>query len=170
MATSKTSALTTTTSTDARETAADSPSTHVLRSRLAELEVERADVAAEAAIPPAAGDVADRSHNVDALIRLAGLERHIESLHLQLQDARRQRVEPSDMASLGATVWLQFDGDVEDEPYLIGSVEQAELGQNVITPSSPLGKVVLGARTSAHLAYICPGRRPTGVTVTRVAH
>lgn len=139
-----------------------------LRTRLTELQAERTEVAQEAAIPSSGGDIADRSHNIDALIRLANIDQRIEDLEVQLQDSHLLDGALPDAASIGSTVWLRFDGDVDSEPYLIGYVEQVGLAQNVITPSSPLGRAVLGARAEDVVSYEGPRHRAVEVTVVKV--
>lgn len=139
-----------------------------LRARLAELQAERAEVAQEAAIPGSGGDIADRSHNIDALIRLANLDKHIEDLEVQLQDSHLLDDSRPDAASIGSTVWLRFDDDVDSEPYLIGFVEQVGLAQNIITPTSPLGHAVLGAHADDVVSYEGPKHRSVQVTVVKV--
>src|ERR1700733_9594488 len=89
-----------------------------LRARLDELLAEREEVAQEAALPPVGGDMADRSQNVDALIRLATIDQHIVDLQVQLQQPQARPVASTDGAGVGSTVWLRFDGDSGDgEPY-----------------------------------------------------
>jgi transcription elongation factor GreA len=139
-----------------------------LRARLADLLAERSQVAEEAAIPSSGGDIADRSHNIDALIRLANIDRHIEDLEVQLQDSHLVDEPLTDAASVGSTVWLRFDGEADSEPYLIGFVEQARPEQNVITPNSPLGRAVLGARADQVVVYEGPKHRAVVVTVVKV--
>lgn len=140
-----------------------------IRARLAELQVERHEVAQEAAISSSGGDIADRSHNVDALIRLANIDKHIEDLQLHLQNLHLLDGALPDVASIGSRVWLRFADDATSEPYLIGFVEQVGLAQNVITPSSPLGRAVLGARVDDVVSYEGPRhRRGVEVTVLKI--
>ncbi len=139
-----------------------------LRTRLTELQAERTEVAQEAAIPGSGGDIADRSHNIDALIRLANIDKHIEDMEVQLQDSHLLGDALPDAASIGSMVWLRFDDDVDSEPYLIGFVEQVGLAQNIITPTSPLGRAVLGAHADDVVSYEGPRHRAVQVTVVKV--
>ncbi len=139
-----------------------------LRARLEELVVERAGVAEEAALPPIGGDMADRTQNVDALIRLATLDQHIVDLQVQLQ---QPTIGPSttDGAGVGNTVWLRFDGDAGDgEPYVLGYAEQARDLENIITLGSPLGQAVHGSHAGDQITYAGPRHRNVRATVTRV--
>lgn len=146
-----------------------SPADNALRARLAELLAERDEVAQEAALPPIGGDMADRTQNVDALIRLATLDQHIEDLQVQLQQPRARSSDTRDGAGVGNTVWLHFDGDSGDgAPYLIGYAEQARDQQNIITVGSPLGQAVLGAHPDSRITYAGPRNRRVTATVTRI--
>ena len=141
------------------------------RARLEELVAERDEVAAEAALPPVGGDMADRTQNVDALIRLATLDQHIEDLHLQLQETMVAGGSEADVASIGSTVWLRFEDDADADgaqPYVIGLAEQARGNENIITPGSPLGRAVLDARADQQVTYAGPRGQQVTVTVTAV--
>lgn len=167
-----------------------SPADEALRARLTELLADRAEVAAEAALPPIGGDMADRTQNVDALIRLATLDQHIEDLQVQLQQPRARAASTSGGAGVGSTVWLRFDRDSnasdsnasessdrdsnasdsdDGEPYVIGYAEQARAQENIITVASPLGQAVLGAHSDSEISYAGPRNRRVTATVTRVA-
>lgn len=150
--------------------AAETPVAEALRARLTELLADRDDVAEEAALPPTGGDMADRTQNVDALIRLATLDQHIEDLQVQLQQPQARAGTASDGAGVGSTVWLRFEGEQGDgEPYLIGYAEQARAQENIITVASPLGQAALGARADSQISYAGPGNRRVTATVTRVS-
>jgi transcription elongation factor GreA len=126
-------------------------------SRLAELYVERKQLLAEIA-PVGTGDEADRATNVDGHIRLAMLEQRIVALENELaaRPAIRQRGMDGTVA-IGDVVTVDLgDGP---ETYLLGSVDEAADGMDVITPSSPLGQVLQGAKVGTTLSYAArPGR------------
>jgi transcription elongation factor GreA len=151
--------MTTTLSADTR-TAARS-------SRLAELYVERKQLLAEIA-PVGSGDDADRATNVDGHIRLAMLEQRIVSLETGLAERPAPRERAGDGAvALGDVVTVDLgDGP---ETYLLGSVDEAVDGMDVITPSSPLGKVLQGARVGATLSYAARGGRSLQAKVLALA-
>ena len=123
-----------------------------LLARLEDLQAQRAQVAIESIPATGAGDAADHAGNVEALVRLGELDARIAALQVQLQapvaDSR-----PASVVELGSMVRLRFDDDPDTADYLIGLVEQAGSGVEVITPSSPLGSVLLGARPGDRLSY-----------------
>ena len=132
----------------------------VLSNRLAALYVEREQVLAEIA-PTGLGDEADRATNVDGHIRLAMLEQRIVAVENELAEPRpAARKKKSDTVAVGDVVTVDLgDGP---ETYLLGSVDEAGAGFDVITPSSPLGQVLDGAALGATLTYSPrPGRTLT---------
>lgn len=142
---------------------ADSRS-EVLSSRLAELYVERKRLLAEIA-PVGSGDEADRATNVDGHIRLAMLEQRIVALENNLAEQPAKRRPRGDgTVSVGDLVTVDLgDGP---ETYLLGSVDQAAGGVDVITPGSPLGKVLQGAAVGATLTFAAgPGRSLTAKVI-----
>ena len=89
----------------------------------------------------------------------------MESRIRQLQ-AMLKRVELVDDAgsgdgsvSLGSTVTLRYDGDDEDDTqqFFVGSIEERQGDLNVISPSSPLGQVLVGQRSGDAVEYQAPG-------------
>ena len=132
----------------------------VLSNRLAALYLEREQVLAEIA-PTGLGDEADRATNVDGHIRLAMLEQRIVAVENELAEPRPSvRKKKSDAVAIGDVVTVDLgDGP---ETYLLGSVDEAGAGFDVITPSSPLGQVLEGATVGATLTYSPrPGRTLT---------
>jgi transcription elongation factor GreA len=132
----------------------------VLSNRLAALYLEREQVLAEIA-PTGLGDEADRATNVDGHIRLAMLEQRIVAVENELAEPRpATRKKKKDAVAVGDVVTVDLgDGP---ETYLLGSVDEAGAGLDVITPSSPLGQVLEGAAVGATLTYSPrPGRSLT---------
>jgi transcription elongation factor GreA len=123
-----------------------------LEARLEDLQAQRAQVAIESIPATGAGDAADHAGNVEALVRLGELDARIAALQVQLQ-APVADSQPASAVELGSLVRLRFDDDPDTADYLIGLVEQAGSGVEVITPTSPLGSVLLGARPGARLSY-----------------
>jgi transcription elongation factor GreA len=135
--------MTATLSADARHDA--------LSNRLAALYLEREQTLAEIA-PSGLGDDADRATNVDGHVRLAMLEQRIVALENELAEPRPAPAKKTDeVVALGDVVTVDLgDGP---ETYLLGSVDEAAAGFDVITPSSPLGQVLEGARVGDTLTY-----------------
>ena len=126
-----------------------SASITLLTDRLEALRTERANLAAETRLENY-GDSADRATNVESSIRLSTLDERIATVELEIAEARQRR-HVDGVVSVGDVVTLDLgDGD---ETYLIGSVEQSTAGVDTITPTSPLGQVLLGAEVGSRVSY-----------------
>jgi transcription elongation factor GreA len=138
----------------------------ILTSRLTTLQAERDQALAET-IPEGIGDLADRATNVDGHVRLAMLEQRIAAIEEELAvGARSPERSADDAVAVGDVVTLDFgDGP---ETFLLGSMDEAAEGVDVITPSSPLGQALLGARVGATVSYTTNAHRTLYATVTAV--
>lgn len=140
---------------------------HAMTARLTALQLERKQVLAEIA-PVGSGDDADRATNVDGHVRLAMIEQHIAAIEAELaqQDIQRRRAADGTIV-IGDVVTVDFgDGP---ETYLLASVDAALDGVDVITPSSPLGKVLQGATVGSTVSYAARPGRSLQATVVAVA-
>jgi transcription elongation factor GreA len=138
----------------------------VLTARLASLRSEREQALAET-IPMSAGDLADRATNVDGHVRLAMLEQRIAAVETELAASHQPSPRPADDAiAVGDVVTLDLgDGP---ESFLLGSVDQAGDSFDVVTPSSPLGQALQGARVGSTVTYSI-GNRTLHATITAAA-
>lgn len=135
-------------------------SIEILNGRLATLRAER-DLAREDSLIVATGDAADRATNVEATIRLQVLDERIAAIEKEIEESGR-RQHTDGVVSVGDVVTLDLgDGP---ERYLIGSVEAATAGVDVVTPSSPLGRVIVGTTVGETVTY--KPRRGVTLSVT----
>jgi transcription elongation factor GreA len=123
----------------------------VLTARLASLRAEREQALAET-IPAGGGDVADRATNVDGHVRLAVLEQRIATVEDELAAIHRSNSRSGDdVAAVGDVVTVDFgDGP---ESFLLASLDEVGDRFDVITPSSPLGRALHGARVGSAVSY-----------------
>jgi transcription elongation factor GreA len=129
-----------------------------LTARLTELRAER-DQALTETIPVGDGDMADRATNVNGHVRLAMLEERIAIVERDLAAFRETSTRS---AGSGVSVGDMLTLDLGDGPetFLLGSVDEATDSFDVITPNSPLGKALLGARVGSSVFYRTrPGRK-----------
>jgi transcription elongation factor GreA len=129
----------------------------VLIARLAALNAQRDQTLSEIA-PVGFGDDADRATNVDGHVQLAMLDQRIAAIEAELAERSVPQPRAADgTVAVGDVVTVDLgDGP---ETYLLGSVDEAADGVDVITPSSPLGKVLQGATVGSTLSYAArPGR------------
>ena len=136
----------------------------LLSTRLDDLRAER-DAAQLELIGAASGDAADRATNVDANVRFALLEQRIHALELEIAEQPLERVRSGEVA-IGDLVTLDLgDGP---ETFLIGSVDEATTGVEVLTPTSPLGRKVVGARVGDTVTYAPRPHRSMTATVVGI--
>ncbi len=103
---------------------------------------------------------------------MEGRIRQVESI---LDDAEIVPPAADGVVGLGSVVTILYDGDSEDmaEHYLIGHVEEKPAAENVsvMSPSSPLGAALMGAKAGATITYETPTKANLKVRVlTAVAH
>ncbi len=132
-----------------------------LQARLDGLLVQRVGLFAESTSTGGTGDAADRAGNVEAIIRLEELDARIGTLREQLS-APVAPPSAGDTVQVGSRVSIRFGAEPDTEPFLVGVLEEAGGTVEVITPASPLGKALLGARSGDEVAY----RAASGVTLT----
>ncbi len=132
-----------------------------LQTRLDALLLQRAEVFSESTSTGGTGDAADRAGNVEAIIRLEDIDARIGSLREQLSAPPAPRT-AGDTVQLGSRVSIRFGAEPDAEPFLVGVLEEAGTEVEVITPSSPLGRALLGARSGDEVAY----RAASGATLT----
>ncbi|GAA5152023.1 hypothetical protein GCM10023340_31620 [Nocardioides marinquilinus] len=121
----------------------------VLEDRLTALRAERDQAQAET-VAEAVGDVVDRATNVEASIRLQLLDERIAALELEIAEAA-EGTHVDGVVSVGDVVVVDLgDGP---ESFVIGSVEQAAAGLETITPHSPLGQAIVGAKVGETVSY-----------------
>jgi transcription elongation factor GreA len=59
----------------------------------------------------------------------------------------------------GSTVTLRYEGDDEDDTqqFFVGSIEERQGDLPVLSPSAPLGQVLLGKNAGDTVEYKAPG-------------
>ncbi len=66
-----------------------------------------------------------------------------------------------DEVRAGCVVSLKYTGDDDIERYLIGSIEERRDGVLVVSPGSPMGKALMGAKPGESVSYQSPGGEMT---------
>jgi transcription elongation factor GreA len=62
----------------------------------------------------------------------------------------------AEVVRTGCVVTIVYEGDDEEERYLIGLIEERHEDLDVISPSSPLGTALLGASVGATVEFEAP--------------
>ena len=134
-----------------------------LQHELDELVAHRPVIAAEINARREEGDLKENGGYHAAREEQGKQEGRIVQLQTLLRAAKVGEPPVSDgVAGPGMIVTVRFDGDDEDERFLIGSREEAETaGVEVYSAASPLGKALTGAREGDTVEY----ETPTGKTM-----
>jgi transcription elongation factor GreA len=89
------------------------------------------------------------------------MESRVRQLQALLKTA--QIVDDSDAGdgsvSTGSTVTLRYEGDDEDDTqqFFVGSIEERQGDLPVLSPSAPLGQVLMGRSAGETVEYTAPG-------------
>jgi transcription elongation factor GreA len=113
----------------------------------------------------AARELGDLSENGDyhaAKEEQGKMEGRIRQLVYMLENAEIVNGAGSGEVAHGSVVGIRYEGDDEVERYLIGSIEERHDDLDVISPSSPLGKALIGSAPGDAVTFTAP----TGAELT----
>ncbi len=128
-----------------------------LSAELAELSgPTKAAVTEHVATARALGDLSENADYHAAREELGRINGRIMQLESLLESAEVVEDAPSDRVGYGVVVSLSFGEEEETEDFLIGSIEERPDACEVISPTSPLGKAVLGAKVGDLVRYEAP--------------
>jgi transcription elongation factor GreA len=130
-----------------------------LRAELEELTTEgRIDIAHKIEAARALGDLSENGDYHAAKDQQGKMEARIRQLTALLQDAVVVEDPPDgDSVAVGSVVAVRIEGD-EVERYLVGSIEERDVDLEVVSPQSPLGSAVIGAKPGEVRTYEVSGR------------
>lgn len=113
------------------------------------------------------GDLKENAEYHAAKEEKSKMEARIAQLFGLLEDVVIVESGGSDEVRTGSVVTLRYDGDDEDdvERYLVGSIEEASADMHVVSPSSPLGSALMGAKPGDTVTYDAPHGSLTVVVV-----
>jgi transcription elongation factor GreA len=119
-----------------------------LKTELTELTGEgRIDIARKIEAARALGDLSENGDYHAAKDQQGKMESRIRHIEGILRDATIVEGGTSDgSVSVGSMVEVRFPGDSDTERYLVGSIEERPQDCEVVSPGSPLGASLLGAR------------------------
>lgn len=105
----------------------------------------------------ALGDLSENGDYHAAKDAQGKMEARIRQIQQILQSARVVSADlPTDEVRPGVVVGLRYEGETDVERYLVGSIEERHPGLEVVSPTSPLGSALLGARVGAWVEYEAP--------------
>jgi transcription elongation factor GreA len=121
----------------------------------------RVEIAQAIEAARALGDLSENGDYHAAKDSQGKMESRVRQLQAMLKTAEIVDESGSDdgSISLGSTVTLRYEGDDEDETqtFFVGSIEERQGDLPVISPSSPLGQVLIGRSAGDAVEYKAPG-------------
>jgi transcription elongation factor GreA len=149
---------------------------HLSRSAYDRLQAELSDLSTRGRVEIArkietAREMGDLSENGDYHAakeeqgKMEGRIRHLEAL---IKNAEIVEAGVSDAVPAGTVVEIRYEGDDETERYLIGSIEEKSADLEVMSPGSPLGKALLGAKAGELVDFVAPNGNTLKVEIVSV--
>lgn len=119
----------------------------------------RVDIARAIEAARALGDLSENGDYHAAKDSQGKMEARIRQLQAMLENAAivdSDAVDASDIVTTGVVVSLKYVGDDDVERYLLGSIEERREGVSVVSPNSPLGQALMGAKVGDEVSYDAP--------------
>ena len=121
----------------------------------------RVEIAQAIETARALGDLSENGDYHAAKDAQGKMESRVRQLQAMLKEVEIVSEAGSDdgSISLGSTVTLRYEGDDEDDTqqFFVGSIEERQGGLPVLSPSAPLGQVLLGKSAGDTVEYTAPG-------------
>ena len=118
----------------------------------------RIDIARKIETARELGDLSENGDYHAAKEEQGKMEGRIAHLASILENAEIvDEVSGGDTVRAGSTISSCYAGDEDSERYLIGSIEERLEDVEVISPTSPLGEALIGARIGETVTYEAPG-------------
>ncbi|MDQ6838990.1 MAG: transcription elongation factor GreA [Actinomycetota bacterium] len=118
----------------------------------------RVEIARAIEAARALGDLSENGDYHAAKDTQGKMEARVRQLAATLSDARivDSTAGATGEVTPGVIVSLRYVGDDDVERYLIGSIEERGEGVSVVSPASPLGQVLMGAKAGDRVSYQAP--------------
>jgi len=113
------------------------------------------------------GDLKENAEYHAAKEEKAKMEARVAQLFGILENCTIVDASGSNVVRSGSIVTMRDDDEDDDdaERYLIGSIEERQEDLMVVSPSSPLGEQLLGAKVGDSVSYSSPGGELTVVVL-----
>jgi transcription elongation factor GreA len=121
----------------------------------------RVEIAEQIEAARALGDLKENGDYHAAKDSQGKMESRIRQLQAMLKEV--ELVDQSDAGdgsvAMGSTVTLRYEGDDEDDTqrFFVGSIEERQGDLPVLSPSAPLGQVLMGKNAGDTVEYTAPG-------------
>ncbi|MFF4919946.1 GreA/GreB family elongation factor [Kitasatospora sp. NPDC001261] len=138
-----------------------------VREELAQLRVERGEVAATLRGVDPVGDRADAADELQRASEVARLDRRIVELEARLREAEVAGEPSARVVGVGSTVNVRFDDGTEETVEISEIAEIAEERDlTLVTFDSPLGKALLGRHAGETVNYDTPAGAASAVVLS----
>ncbi len=121
----------------------------------------RVEIAQQIEAARALGDLSENGDYHAAKDFQGKMESRVRQLQAMLKEVEIVDEAGADdgSVSLGSIVSIRYEGDDEDgtQQFFVGSIEERQGDLPVISPSSPLGQVLIGRSTGDAVEYKAPG-------------
>ena len=118
----------------------------------------RVDIARKIEVARELGDLSENGDYQAAKEEQGKMEGRIARLSSILKTAKIvDGASPDGTVQIGVVVELRYVGDSDTEKFLLGSIEERQPGVTVVSPGSPLGEALLGAKAGQQVSYEAPG-------------
>jgi transcription elongation factor GreA len=123
--------------------------------------VGRVEIARKIEAARELGDLKENGDYHAAKDQQGHMEARIRQLAAMLDNAEIVEGTDGDIVEPGCTVELRYEGDDDAERFFYGSAEEQGLDHDIITPGSPLGEALGGAKAGDEVEFTSP----TGATL-----
>ena len=131
-----------------------------LRAELADLTGRgRIDIAAQIETARLLGDLSENGDYHAAKEEQGKMEGRILRLKSILDNHAVVEAFDDGVVAPGLVVSVRFEGDDQVEQYLFGSIEERRTGIEVVSPGSPMGQALEGARAGQTVTYEANGNQ-----------
>jgi transcription elongation factor GreA len=124
--------------------------------------VGRVEIARKIEAARELGDLKENGDYHAAKDHQGHMEARIRQLAVMLENAEIVEGVDGEVVEPGAVVELRYEGDDDTERYYFGSVEERGIEHDIISPRSPLGTALVGAKVGDKVDFTSP----TGATLT----
>jgi transcription elongation factor GreA len=124
-----------------------------------ELTRRRAELVAEQG-SETGGDLVDQASYATQQIEIENIDRRLARIQELLSATTVASDAPEDTVAVGSVVTLRFD-DGSTETYQVGLIEEQDGDVVALTPTSPLGRSLLGHQVGDKVTYDAPAGKMT---------
>lgn len=118
--------------------------------------VGRVDIARKIEAARELGDLKENGDYHAAKDHQGHMEARIRQLAAMLENAEIVEGSDGELVEPGSIVELRYEGDDDPEFYFFGSVEERDVEHEIISPGSPLGEALYGAKPGDKVEFASP--------------